>query len=80
MVDGVPPWVHEDCCEGADPIKLIVEDLHQYWEDRFPYCSEIVIRGLSFEGGKASRTSWKRSVIALSVMTQTVFRGTKQGP
>ena len=52
MVGSVPPWVREDCREGVDPPNLIVGDFHQNWEEGFPYCGEVVIRGLSVEGGK----------------------------
>jgi hypothetical protein len=31
---------------------LIVGDFHQKWEEGFPYCGEVVVRGLSFEGWK----------------------------
>jgi hypothetical protein len=31
---------------------LIVRDFHQNWEESFRYCGEVVVRGLSFEGGK----------------------------
>ena len=51
MVVGVPPWVLEDCREGVDPPKLIIGDFLQYWEEGFPYRGEVVVRGLSFEGG-----------------------------
>ena len=30
----------------------LVGDFHQYWEEGFPYRGEVVIQGLSFEGGK----------------------------
>jgi hypothetical protein len=80
MVGGVPLWVREDCREGVDAPKLILGDFRQYQEEGFPYRGEVVIQGLSFEGGKTSRTSRKRSVIALGVMTQTVLRGTKRSP
>jgi hypothetical protein len=36
----------------VDPPELIVGDFHQYWEEGFPYRGEVVIRGLSFKGGK----------------------------
>ena len=52
MVGSVPPWVREDCREGVDPPELIVGDFHQNWEEGFPYRGKVVIRGLSFEGGK----------------------------
>ncbi len=53
MVGSVSPWVREDCREGVDPPKLILGDLHQNREEGFPYRGEVVIRGLSFEGGKS---------------------------
>ncbi len=53
MVGGVPPWDREDSREGVDPPELIVGDFHQNWEQGFPYRGEIVIRGLSVEGGKS---------------------------
>ncbi len=34
------------------PPELIVGGFHQNWEEGFPYRGEVVIRGLSFEGGK----------------------------
>ena len=52
MVGGVPPWFREDCREGVNPPELIVEDFHQNQEEGFPYCGEVVVQGLSFEGGK----------------------------
>ncbi len=52
MVGGVPPWFREDCREGVNPPKLIVVDFHQYWEEGFPYCGEVIVQGFSFEGGK----------------------------
>ena len=30
----------------------LVGDFHHYWEEGFPYRGEVVIQGLSFEGGK----------------------------
>jgi hypothetical protein len=52
MVGGVPPWFREDCHEGVNPPALIVGDFHQNWEEGFPYCGEVVVQGLSIEGGK----------------------------
>jgi hypothetical protein len=52
MVGGVPPWFHEDCREGVNPPELIVGDFHQNWEEGFLNCGEVVVRGLSFKGGK----------------------------
>ncbi len=52
MVGGVPPWFCEDCREGVNPPELIVGDFHQNREEGFLYRGEVVVRGLSFEGGK----------------------------
>ena len=52
MVGSVPPWFREDCCEGVKPPELIVGDFYQNREEGFPYCGEVVVRKLSFEGGK----------------------------
>ena len=52
MVGGVPLWVREDCREGVDAPKLILGDFRQYQEEGFPYRGEVVIQGLSFEGGE----------------------------
>ena len=52
MVGGVSPWFCEDCREGVNPPELIVGDFHQNWEEGFPYCGEVIVQGLSFEGGK----------------------------
>ncbi len=52
MVNGVPPWVREDCHEGVGPPELIIGDFHQYREEGFPYRGEVVVGGLSFEGGE----------------------------
>jgi hypothetical protein len=52
MVGSVLPWFHEDCREGVNPPELIVGDFHQNWEEGFPNCGEVVVRGLSFKGGE----------------------------
>ena len=52
MVGGVPPWFREDCHEGVNPPELIVGNFHQNWEEGFLYPGEVVVRGLSFEGGE----------------------------
>jgi hypothetical protein len=54
MVGGVPHRVQEDRREGVDPpkSKLAIGDVHQYWEKGFPDQCEVVVRGLSFEGGE----------------------------
>ena len=52
MVGSVPPWFREDCCEGVNPPKLIVGDFQQNREEGFPYRGEVVVQGLSIEGGE----------------------------
>jgi hypothetical protein len=80
MVGGIPLRFREDCREGVNPPELIVGDFHQNWEECFFL---IVVRssseGFPLRGGKALRTSRKRSVIALGIMTQTDFWRTGQG-
>ena len=51
MVGGIPHRVCKDCCEGVDP-ELILGDFHEDWEERFPDHCEVIVRGLSIEGGK----------------------------
>ena len=52
MLSGVPHTIRDDGHEGVDSPKLIVGDLHEDREKRLPDRQEIVVRGLSFEGGK----------------------------
>jgi hypothetical protein len=52
MVGGVPCWIREDGHERMDPPELIVGNSHEDWEERFPDCCEVVVRGLPLEGRK----------------------------
>ncbi len=53
MVGGVHHCIQQDGCEGVDPPKLVVGDLHQDREERLPDQEEIVICRLPLEGGEA---------------------------
>ncbi len=52
MVGGIPRGIHEDRRERVDPPKLVVGDLHQDGEKCLPDRQEIVVSGLSVDGGK----------------------------
>ena len=52
MVGGVLRGIHEYSRERVDPPQLIVGDLHEDGEERLPDREEIVVRGLSLDGGE----------------------------
>ncbi len=52
MVGGVRHCIRQDGREGVDPLKLVVGDLHQDWEERLPDQEDIIIRWLPLNGGE----------------------------
>ena len=53
VVGGVTHGIGDDGREGMDAPQKIVGDLHEYGEERLTDRQEVVVRGLSLEGGKS---------------------------
>ncbi len=70
----------EDSCEGVNSVQLVVGNNHEQWDKGFPDGLEVIVRLLTFKGGKASWTSLKRRVIALGIMLAYFALGARRGP